>query len=253
MDTPMISRIEAAERYLKLARELAILAVGLYLALLLLPAAPALARNLSGLRVSEVEALGIKARLEEAQRSVQSALGPAQPVADAKADIPSTTTVQLYQALDKLNALQRAVDPLIEPARSGTPAALGGSPAPATAVLAAGNGSVTTPTSAGNGTGNGTGNGAGGTYWVYLGELRGSSLRSDSFALTGVPEVGTQLVAKTSLNKRRTAPVERDGVRYMGEPLGVVSEGAALVVVALDRGQLKEGTEAVWAKVRPAS
>lgn len=248
MDTPMISRIEAAERYLKLARELAILAVGLYLALLLLPAAPALARNLSGLRVTEVEALGIKARLEEAQRSVQSALGPAQPVADAKADIPSTTTVQLYQALDKLNALQRAVDPIIEPARSAAPAALGGTPAPATAVLSTSNGNgAASPSTAG------PGNGAGGTYWVYLGELRGSSLRSDSFSLTGVPEIGSQLVARTSLNKRRTAPVERDGVRYMGEPLGVVSEGAALVVVALDRGQLKEGTEAVWAKVRPAS
>lgn len=246
MDSPMISRIEAAERYLKLARELAILAVGLYLALLLLPAAPALARNLSGLRVTEVEALGIKARLEEAQRSVQSALGPAQPVADAKADIPSTTTVQLYQALDKLNALQRAVDPIIEPARTAAPSTLGGSPAPATAVLATGNGAVSASS-------NGPGNGASGTYWVYLGELRGSSLRSDSFSLTGVPEIGSQLVARTSLNKRRTAPVERDGVRYMGEPLGVVSEGAALVVVALDRGQLKEGTEAVWAKVRPAS
>lgn len=248
MDTPMISRIEAAERYLKLARELAILAVGLYLALLLLPAAPALARNLSGLRVTEVEALGIKARLEEAQRSVQSALGPAQPVADAKADIPSTTTVQLYQALDKLNALQRAVDPIIEPARSAAPSALGGSPAPATAVLATGNGH-------GNGavSTSAAGPGAGGTYWVYLGELRGSSLRSDSFNLTGVPEIGSQLVARTSLNKRRTAPVEREGVRYMGEPLGVVSEGATLVVVALDRGQLKDGAEAVWAKVRPAS
>ena len=96
---------------------------------------------------------------------------------------------------------------------------------------------------------------AGGTErWVYLGEQFPTGWRPNNFALKGMPTIGSTIKAVTDVYKRDArpvaAPTPSDPTNWnIGKPVGLVHQGASILVADVLKIVSDDGGLDWWAKV----
>ncbi|MBI4380075.1 MAG: hypothetical protein HY574_02605 [candidate division NC10 bacterium] len=216
-DTP--SKLETIERVLKAIREGALLVV-LFLVLYYIgPHLSRIASQLGGARVDQVEVLGIKLKVQQAEETLQAAVKAEAPQKGPEDKQVSEQTKLIADALKTLRTVQQVSATSTEPVARTLPA-------------------PTAPPERKS-------------FWVYLGARRGTAWLTRNFDTQEVPAVNTSIRARVDVFRRRHPPVFRDGEWVMGDPVGVLQSGEMVKVTKLERVPGTENRELWWAEVAP--
>ena len=215
------SRLDIAERLVKLTREIVLIVIALGVAVVVMPFVPQLLEQAKGLQLTSAEVAGLRferaKEVEEKLETVQRALAPTEGNKDQR---PTKEARLIAEALDKVRAVteQSAVppSPAIVTQQKSVPAA------PAVPV----------------------------SFWVYIGAIRDGRWESKNFDVTGPVNVGDTIRAGTDVYRRKSAPRKENGDWKMGDPLGqILQEGKAAVVQEITEVPGLEGKALIWARV----
>jgi hypothetical protein len=209
------SWLETLERLLKVIREGLVLVVLVFVVYYIGPHLPRIGAQLGNAQVDQVEVLGIKLKVQQAEATLKAAVRAEAPQKSPEDQQVSQQTRLIVQALD---TLRTAVEPVpsgpIEPVVTTLPASI-----------------------------------EKGSFWVYLGARRGGTWITRYFDVQEVPAVDTSIRARVDVFKRRHVPVLRDGQWVMGDPVGVLQSGATVKVASTERVPGTENRELWWAEV----
>ncbi len=225
-----MSRLETAELLLKVIRELAVIALGACVLIILAPALPRLIGEAQQAHLTEINAGVLKltvAAVKDAKTELRSVVQEQAPNAGAgDAPVPPGTKriVEAIQRLDEaqsaLQATAASTPPSPEPSESPIPTALNTR--------------------------------AAASAWVYLGERRRGStdwLSPPEFDVTSVPKANEIIHARVDAFKRERAPQYQNGQWTKGNTTGIVSQGQPVRVLETRAIPGTEQRELWWARV----
>jgi hypothetical protein len=225
--------VDIVERMLRSAKELAVLALAIYLGWYLVPFVPAiaksLAKSLETSNVTEVNVAGITVKLQQAASNLAKVKDQLDQDANKPKDVPVDKSVPpenklVVDAIESIRAAAAQAGAATKPAAVQPPAvALDPSAAPNEA------------------------------FWVYLGQAKGDTLIAKNFRASTVPSPGDVIVANADVYKRNAAPAKRNNEWYLGDTVGVLKTGQSVTVRRIERiPSTNPDLKLIWAQVVPA-
>ncbi|MCH8620417.1 hypothetical protein [Undibacterium sp. TS12] len=215
--------LSAIERSVKIIKEVGILALAAYLIFTLAPIVPKWAKNLADMSVTEVNVMGISAKLTETRDELAAVIKNAPP---EKSTADSAVTPDRKMVFDAI----QSIDSLIAQAsttKSAAQAAKPDNPTVKPPVIPA-----TT------------------RFWVFLGPTNGQSLPAKNFKTNKVPEIGQTIEAATEVYKRSSAPFKNNQDWILGDQTGVLKTGQRVVIRRLENiDSAQAGFKNLWAEV----
>lgn len=213
----MNNKLETIERWFRLIRELILMVVVGVLAFNFMPYFPELASQFKTASVTDVEFLGMKIKLQQAEEKIKKAL-KAQAPQEGKEDEGRIDPKTMLVA----EALQVVQTPNTETLPNRLSQQLAAKALPVRKE----------------------------PFWVYLGAQRGNTWLTQNFNnIQSLPGTGTLISANTDVFKRSNKPVVRDGHWYLGEVLGVLQSGDDVKVIRTESIPGTESRKLWWAEV----
>lgn len=213
-------RLDVAERFAKLLRELLILAIAVHLAWYLIPLLPQFVSQLDGAKLTEVELGGIKLKLKEAEKALEAVVRTQAPEKGNVDERASEQAKLVAQALDTVRSATKPVQANSDRKSSTSSASLA-------SVFAQG----TQP------------------YWVYVGAYRDGKWLTKYFDISGAVNAGVTMRATSDIFRRQAAPIYKDKDWLLGAPLGILQAGGTVKVRQVETVPGTGGRNLIWAEV----
>ena len=216
--------LSVIERSVKILKEVGMLALAAYLIFTLAPIVPKWAKNLADMSVTEVNVMGISAKLTETRNELANVIKNAPP---EKSTADSAVTPDRKMFFDAL----QSIDTLIAQTSAAKPA---------TSQTAKPDNPTVKPPVIPSAT----------RFWVFLGPTNGQSLPAKNFKINKVPEIGQTMEAATEVYKRSSAPFKNNQDWILGDQTGVLKTGQRVAVRRLENiDSAQAGFKNLWAEV----
>jgi hypothetical protein len=219
------AHVDLAEKVVKVAKEVALLSLIVYIAWYIVPFIPKWSARMADLQPTEFNLAGIGFKLAQAEKKIEQAIQPSAPQPTPKDDgaMNSEQSV-LAEALESLRSVRAQTM-----AKQGQVSA-----------------SPTAPDS-----GWGTTESAAPPYWVYLGISTDRKLSTKTFKLSEVPSPGQIIEVVTDTYKRGSSPTYKETQGWvLGNTIGVLKTGQLVSVQRIEVIESNQpGSKVLWAAV----